>query len=58
MADRALPEVLQREQIGSWKERADLEKELNDWIGQFVADSGRGLRGRPGRRPLRKPGSS
>ena len=30
--------VLQREQIGTWKERADLEKELNDWIGQYVAD--------------------
>jgi type VI secretion system protein ImpC len=26
--------VLQREQIGSWKERADLERELNEWIGQ------------------------
>ena len=30
--------VLQREQIGTWKERADLERELNDWIGQYVAD--------------------
>jgi type VI secretion system protein ImpC len=30
--------VLQREQIGSWKERADLERELNEWIGQYVAD--------------------
>ncbi|MBI5069889.1 MAG: type VI secretion system contractile sheath large subunit [Deltaproteobacteria bacterium] len=30
--------VLQREQIGSWKDRAQLEKELNDWIGQFVVD--------------------
>jgi type VI secretion system protein ImpC len=30
--------VLQREQIGSWKERADLERELNQWIGQYVAD--------------------
>ena len=30
--------VLQREQIGSWKERSDLERELNDWIGQYVAD--------------------
>lgn len=30
--------VLQREQIGSWKERADLQRELNEWIGQYVAD--------------------
>lgn len=30
--------VLQREQIGSWKERADLERELNTWIGQYVAE--------------------
>jgi type VI secretion system protein ImpC len=30
--------VLQREQIGSWKERSDLERELNQWIGQYVAD--------------------
>lgn len=31
--------VLQREQIGSWKEREDLERELNKWIGQYVADT-------------------
>lgn len=30
--------VLQREQIGSWKERSDLEKELNKWLKQYVAD--------------------
>ncbi len=30
--------VLQREQIGSWKERADLERELNIWINQYVAN--------------------
>ncbi|MCL9781341.1 type VI secretion system contractile sheath large subunit [Vibrio sp. S4M6] len=30
--------VLQREQIGAWKERQDLERELNSWIKQFVAD--------------------
>ena len=30
--------VLQREQLGSWKERTDLERELNLWIGQYVAD--------------------
>jgi type VI secretion system protein ImpC len=30
--------VLRREQIGNWKERGDLEKELNKWIGQYVSD--------------------
>lgn len=30
--------VLQREQIGTWKSRGDLEEELNKWISQFVAD--------------------
>jgi len=30
--------VLQREQIGSWKESKDLERELNTWIKQYVAD--------------------
>lgn len=46
--------VLQREQIGSWKERTDLERELNQWIGQYVSDQdivGEGVRGR---RPLRQ----
>ncbi len=30
--------VLQREHIGSWKERADLERELNAWIMQYIAN--------------------
>jgi type VI secretion system protein ImpC len=30
--------VLQREQIGAWKERSDLERELNNWISQYVSD--------------------
>ena len=30
--------VLQREQVGSWKERNDLERELNEWIGAYVVD--------------------
>jgi type VI secretion system protein ImpC len=46
--------VLQREQIGSWKERSDLEKELNDWIGQYVADQDLVSAAVRGRRPLRK----
>ncbi|WP_438022239.1 type VI secretion system contractile sheath large subunit [Sorangium sp. So ce233] len=46
--------VLQREQLGTWKERADLEKELNDWIGQYVADQDVVSAATRGRRPLRK----
>jgi len=30
--------VIQREHIGSWRERGDLEAELNKWIRQYVAD--------------------
>ena len=46
--------VLQREQIGSWKERTDLERELNTWIGQYVADMDDPAPGVRSRRPLRK----
>ncbi len=30
--------VLQREQIGTWKSRSDLDRELNEWIRQYVSD--------------------
>ena len=46
--------VLQREQIGSWKERGDLERELNQWIGQYVSDQDIVDPGVRGRRPLRQ----
>lgn len=45
--------VLQREQIGSWKERADLERELNAWIVQYVADQENPPSDVRSRRPLR-----
>src|SRR5579863_689237 len=45
--------VLQREQIGSWKERADLEVELNKWISQYVADMEAPSPAVRSRRPLR-----
>lgn len=45
--------VLQREQIGSWKERADLERELNTWIMQYVADQENPPAEVRSRRPLR-----
>jgi type VI secretion system protein ImpC len=45
--------VLQREQIGSWKERHDLERELNKWISQYVAEQDVVSAAVKGRRPLR-----
>lgn len=46
--------VIQRENIGSWKERNDLEAELNDWIRQYVADMDSPTAGVRSRRPLRQ----
>ena len=46
--------VLQREQIGSWKERADLERELNKWISQYVVDMDAPAPQVRSRRPLRQ----
>jgi type VI secretion system protein ImpC len=45
--------VLQREQIGSWKERSDLERELNSWMSQYVADMDDPAPAVRSRRPLR-----
>ncbi|MGI8445346.1 type VI secretion system contractile sheath large subunit [Pectobacterium versatile] len=45
--------VLQREQIGSWKERQDLERELNTWIKQYIADQENPPADVRSRRPLR-----
>ncbi len=45
--------VLQREQIGSWKERSDLERELNHWLSQYVADMDDPAPVVRSRRPLR-----
>ncbi|GAB2655881.1 type VI secretion protein [Vibrio panuliri] len=45
--------VLQREQIGAWKERQDLERELNTWLKQYVADQENPPADVRSRRPLR-----
>lgn len=45
--------VLQREQIGTWKERNDLERELNNWIRQFVVDMENPAPAVRSRKPLR-----
>ena len=30
--------VLQREQLGSWKSKSEMEKELNNWLRQYIPD--------------------
>ncbi|MFP4451880.1 MAG: type VI secretion system contractile sheath large subunit [Desulfobacterales bacterium] len=46
--------VIQRENIGTWKQRGDLEDELNKWIRQYVADQESPSAGVRSRRPLRR----
>ena len=46
--------VLQREQIGTWKSRADLDRELNTWISQYVSDMEDPSPATRSRKPLRK----
>jgi len=46
--------VLQREQIGTWKDRNQLERELNDWIRQYVSDMEDPTPDTRSRRPLKR----
>jgi len=46
--------VIQRENIGTWKERVDIERELNTWIRNYVADMDNPMPGVRSRRPLRQ----
>lgn len=46
--------VIQRENIGTWKERTDLERELNTWIRQYIADQDNPTAETRSRRPLRQ----
>lgn len=46
--------VIQRENIGTWKERTDLDRELNTWIRQYVADQDNPSADTRSRRPLRQ----
>jgi len=46
--------MMQREHIGSWKNRNDIEHELNNWLKQYVSDMDNPAPGVRGRRPLRK----
>ncbi|MHA7879568.1 MAG: type VI secretion system contractile sheath large subunit [Saccharospirillum sp.] len=46
--------VLQREHIGSWKTKNDLDRELNNWIRQYVADQDNPPPEVRSRKPLRE----
>jgi type VI secretion system protein ImpC len=46
--------VIQRENIGTWKGRGELEDELNTWIRQYVSDQDNPGPGVRSRRPLRR----
>lgn len=46
--------MMQREHIGSWHRPVEIERELNNWLKQYVADMDNPAPGVRGRRPLRK----
>ena len=46
--------VLQIEQIGTWKERGDLQRELNQWISQYVTEMDNPSPEVRAKRPLRE----
>ncbi len=46
--------VMQREHIGSWKNKIEVERELNDWLKQFVSDMDNPAPAVRARRPLRR----
>ncbi len=45
--------VIQRENIGTWKERQDLDNELNKWVSQYVTEMDNPAPEVRSRRPLR-----
>lgn len=45
--------VIQRENIGTWKERGDLESELNKWVSQYVTEMDNPAPSVRSKRPLR-----
>ena len=45
--------VIQRENIGTWKSRNELEKELNEWIKNYISDQENPSQAVRKRRPLR-----
>lgn len=45
--------VLQRERLGSWRNRGDLQQQLNNWLKRFVSDQDNPPASVRSRRPLR-----
>ncbi|MFT6156551.1 MAG: type VI secretion system protein ImpC, partial [Neolewinella sp.] len=45
--------MMQREHIGTWKNRSEIHNELNDWLRQYVADMDSPTASVRARRPLR-----
>src|SRR5690606_30711150 len=46
--------MMQREHIGAWRNRAEIERELNTWLRQYVSDMDNPAPGVRARRPLRR----
>ena len=46
--------VIQRENIGTWKTRTDIHKELNSWVSQYISDQDSVSAAIRSERPLRK----
>ncbi len=46
--------VMQREHLGSWRNRRDLDQQLNKWLAQYVSDMDNPAAGVRARRPLRR----
>lgn len=46
--------VMQREQLGSWKDATDLSRELNEWLSQYVANQDNPTAEIRSRKPLRE----
>ena len=46
--------VIQRENIGSWKEKEDLQEELNKWVSQYVSEMDNPSASVRNKRPLRE----
>ncbi|MFT5506196.1 MAG: type VI secretion system protein ImpC, partial [Gammaproteobacteria bacterium] len=46
--------IMQRENIGAWTNRREIDQNLNDWLRQYVSDMDNPAAGVRARRPLRK----
>lgn len=46
--------MMQREHMGAWKNKSDIERELNDWIKQYVSDMDNPTSTIRAKRPLRR----